>query len=123
MLSQLARRAVSGFSFSTVAEGALRTWGRVREGERGPADPADAFTSGAWVGDNNVPTAEGFFRVGLLGKGDEVFKLVDSSLTPLLRGNAESSCTRHLEVSVSAFPHLKLTATAWPGGGGAGHPR
>ena len=50
---------MSGFSCSTVAEGALRTWGSVREGERGPADPADAFKSRARVGGNKVTTGEG----------------------------------------------------------------
>ena len=105
-------------------------WGSVREGERGPADPLGAFKSGARAGGDKVPTGEGFLPVGLLGKGDEVANLVESSLTgkrtelpSLLRRNAESSCTIDLGMSVSAFPYLKLTATAWPGGGGVGHPR
>ena len=75
------------------------------------------------------PTGEDFLPVDLLGKGDEVANVVDSSLTvkrverpPLLRANAESSRARYLGRSVSAFPHPKPTATAWPGGGGAGHP-
>ena len=104
-------------------------WGSVREGERGPADPLGAFKSGARAGGDKVPTGEGFLPVGLLGKGDEVADLVDSSLAgqrverpPLLRGNAESGFTQDLRVSVSAFPHLKPTTTVWPGGGGVGHP-
>ena len=91
----------------------------MREGERGPADPIDVFTSGVRVGGNKMATGEGFHPVGLLGKGDEVVDLVDAFLTgksaersPLVRGNTESSCTLHLGVSVSAFPHLKLTAAA-----------
>ena len=109
----LARRAVSGFFCSTVARGALRTWGSVREGERGPADPIDAIKSRAPVGGDKVPTGEGFLPIGLLGKGGEVANLVDPSLTgkrverpPQLR-NAESSCTQDLGVSESASPHLK----------------
>ena len=51
----MARRAVSGFSRSTVPEGALRTWVSVREGERGP-DPVDAFKSGPPVGGNKLST-------------------------------------------------------------------
>ena len=81
MESPLARRGVSGFSCSTVTEGALPTWGSVPESERGPADLVDAFNSGARVGGNKVPTGEVFLPVGLLGKGDEVANLVDSSLT------------------------------------------
>ena len=116
---------MSGFSCSTVAEGALRTWGSVREGERGPADPVDAFKSGARVSGNKVPTGEGFLSVGLLGKGHEVANLDMKKVErpPLLRGNAESCCTLDPGVSVSAFPHLKPTATAWPGGGGVGQHR
>ena len=98
------------------------------ESERGYADPVDAFESGARVGGNKVPAGEGCLPASLLGKGDEVANLVDSSFTgkrverpPLLRGNDESSCSLDLGVSVSAFPHLKPTATAWPGGGGVGH--
>ena len=60
---------MSGFSGSTVAGGALPTWGSVHEGEKGPADPVDAFKSGARVGGNKVPTGEGFLPVGLLGEG------------------------------------------------------
>jgi len=102
----------------------------VREDERGPADPVDVFKNGARVGGNKGSTGEGFRPVDLVGKGDEVANLVDSSLIgkrverpPLLRGNAESSFNRDLGVSVFAFPHLKPTATAWPGGVGGGHPR
>ena len=69
MESRLARRAVSGFSYFTVAEGALRTWVSVREGKRGPADPVNAFKSGPPVGGNKVLTGEGFLPVDLLGKG------------------------------------------------------
>ena len=100
--------------YTAVAEGALRTKGNVREDERGqgnaredesgPADPVDAFNRGARVG-NKVSTGEGLLPVDLLEKGDDVAYLVDSSLTgrvaklpPLLRENAESSCTRDLEI-------------------------
>ena len=129
MESLLARRAVSGFSCSTVAEGALRTWVSVCEGERGPADPVDAFKSGPPVGGTKLSTGGGFLPADLFGKGDEVANLV-GSLTgkrverpSLLRGNAESSFTLDLGASVSAFLHLKPTTTAWPGGGGVGYPR
>ena len=81
MESPLARRVVSGFFCSTVAEGALRTWGIVGEEERGPADTVDAFKSGARMDGNKVLTGEGFPPADLLGKGDEVANLVDSSLT------------------------------------------
>ena len=69
MESALHLRATSVFCCSTVAEDALRTWGSVREGERGPADLVDAFKSGARVGGDKVPTGEGFL-VGLMGKGE-----------------------------------------------------
>ena len=128
--SPLDRRVVSSFSYSTVCERTLRTWGGVSQGARGPEGPVDAFKSGARVGGNKVPAGESFLPVGLLGKGDEVPRLVDSSLTGirverplLLRGNAESSCTLDLGGPVSAFPHLEPTATAWPGGRGLRHPR
>ena len=78
------------------------------------------FKSRPPVGGNKLSTGEGFLPPGLLGKGDEVANLVGSFLTgkrverpPLLRGNAESSFTLGLGVSVSAFPHLKPTAIAW----------
>lgn len=94
----------------------------MRDDERASEDPADDLKNGARVGGNKVPTGEGFLPVDLLRKGDEVANLVDSSLTgkrveqpPLLRGNAESSTNRNLGISVSAFLHLKPTATAWPG--------
>ena len=119
MEAALYRRAVSDFSCSTVAEEALRTWGIVRKHERAAADPLDAFKSGARVGGIIVPIGEGYLPVDLLRKGDEVANLVDSSLTgkrverpSLLRGNAESSCTRDLGVAVSAFPHLTPITTA-----------
>jgi len=77
-----------------------------------------------------MPTGEGFFPVDLLGEVDKVANPVDSSLIgkrvelpPLKRGNAESSFNRDLGVSVPVFPHLKPTATTWPGGEGEGHPR
>ena len=103
----------------------------MRENERGPEDSVDDIKTGDRVGDNKVPTQEGFLPVHLLGKGDEVAGLVDSYLTgkrmersPIFLGNAESSFNRDLGVSVSAFPHLKLTTTAWlADGGGGGHPR
>ena len=102
----------------------------MREGETGPADPVDAFKSGPPVGGAKLSTDGGFLPADLLGKGDEVANFVGSSLTgkrveraPLLRGNAESNFTLDLGASVSAFPHLKPTATAWLGGGGVGHPR
>ena len=94
-------------------------YGRMGGFLRGPADPAHAFKSGAPVGGNKLSTEEGFLPVGLLGKGDGVANLVGSSLTgkrverpSLLRGNAESSCTRDLGVAVSAFPHLTPITTA-----------
>ena len=81
------------------------------------------------MGGNNVPAGEGFPPVGLLGKGEEEANLVGSSLAgkreewpPLLRGNAESSCTLDLGALLSAFPHLKQTTTERPGDE-AGHPR
>ena len=129
-MSPLARRTVSGFSCSTVAEGALCTWVSVREGERGPADPVYSFNSGPPVGGTKLSTGGGFLPEDLLGKGDEVANLVGSSSTGkrverplLLRGNAESSFTLDLGDSVSAFPDLKPTATTLPGGGRVGHPR
>ena len=81
MESPLARRAVSDFTCSTAAEGALRTWVSVREGKRGPADPVNAFKSGPPVGGNKLSTGEGFSPASLLGKGDEVANLVGSSST------------------------------------------
>ena len=81
MESPLARPAESGFCCSSAAERALRTWGIVREDERGPADPVDAFKSGARVGGCLVPTGDGFLPGDLLGKGDAAANLVDSSLT------------------------------------------
>ena len=126
----MARRAVTGFSSATGAEGALRTWSGVREDKRKPADPVDDVKNGAQGGGNKGSTEKGFRPVDLVGKGDEVATLVDSSLIgksleqlPLLRGNTESSFNRDLGVSMLAFPHLKPTVTAWPGGGGGGHPR
>ena len=77
----MARRAVSDLSGSTGAEGALRTWSGMREDKRGPGDPVDDFRNGARVGGNKVPTGEGFPPVDLVGKGDEVANLVDSSFT------------------------------------------
>ena len=82
------------------------------------------------MGGTKLSTGEGFLPAELLGKGGEVANLVGSSSTgkmverpPLLRENAESSFTLDLGASVSAFPHLKPTATAWPGDGGVEHPR
>ena len=72
-----------------------------------------------------MPTGEGFLPVNLVGKGDEISILVYSSLIrkrveppPFSRGNAESSFNRDLGVSVLAFPHVRPTATAWPGSEG-----
>ena len=116
------QRGLSPFCLTRAAIG-------VRGGERGPADSVGAFKSGSPVGGTKLSTGESFLPADLLGKGDEVANLVGSSLTgkrverpPLLRGNAESSFTLDLGASVSAFPNLKPTATAWPGGGGVGHP-
>ena len=53
----------------------------MREGERGLADPVDAFKSWGQVGGNKAPTGEGFLPVGLLRKGGEVTNLVGYSLT------------------------------------------
>ena len=103
----LARRAVSGFSCSTVVEGALRTWVSVRGGERRSPDPVDAFKSGPSVGGYILSTGEGLLPAGPVGKGDELANLVGSSLTgkrvelpPLLRGNAELSFTPDFGASV-----------------------
>lgn len=96
----------------------------MQEDEAGPVDPVDVFRNGARVGGNIVFTREGSFPLALLEKGDEVANLVDSSLMgkrierPLLsRENTGSSLSKDLGVLVLAFPHLKLTATSWPGGG------
>ena len=90
---------MSGFSCSTGAEPAPRTWGIVRKDEGGPGDQVEDFENGTRVGGDKVPNREGFFDVDLLGKVDEVANLVDSSLNenrverpPLLVGNDESSC-------------------------------
>ena len=76
---------------------------REDEDERGSADPADVFRSGARVGGNKNPTREGSFPLGHLEKGDEVANLVDSSLMgkriecPLQsRGNTRSSLAKNL---------------------------
>ena len=115
----LACREVSGFSWSTVAKGALRTWASVREGKRGPAESVYAFKSGLPVGSTKSSTGGGFLPADLLGKRDEVANLVGFSLAgkrvgkpSLLRANAESSFILDLGASVSAFPHLQPTATA-----------
>ena len=101
----------------------------MREDTRGLAEPVDDLKNGARVGGNKGSTGKGFRPVDLVGKGVEVANLVDSSLTgkrvgrpPILRRNAKLSLNRDLGVSVLAFPHLKPTATAWPGGEGGGHP-
>ena len=60
MESPLARRAVSDFSCSTGVEGALQTWGIVHEDEKGSADD---FNNGATVGDDKMPTRQGFLYV------------------------------------------------------------
>ena len=77
------------------------------------------------MGGNISPTRECSFPLGLLEKGDEVANLVDSYLMgkrtklPLLsRGNIGSGLTKYLGVLVLAFPHLKSTATSWPGRSG-----
>lgn len=100
----------------------------MREDERRSVDRIYGFKNGARVDYNKVPTGEGFLPVDLLGKVDEVANLIDSSMIekrverpPL--GNTESSFNRDLRVSVSTFPCLKPTATAWSGGGGGEHPR
>lgn len=76
------------------------------------------------------PTGGDFLPVVTLEKGNEVANLVDffdresGGVAPvILRGNAKSSFNRDLGVSVSAFPHLKQTATAWSGSEGGGYPR
>ena len=70
------------------------------------------------MGGNIGPTRRGSFALALLKKGNEVANLDDSSLLgkrikrPLLsRGNTGSSLAKDLGVLVSAFPHLKPTAT------------
>ena len=94
------------------------------EDEIGPADPVDAFKNGGQVGGIIVPTGEGFLAVELLGKVDDVANLVDPPLTgkrvwrtPLLRGNAESSCNRDFGVSVSASPQTDRHLMAGRGRG------
>ena len=52
----------------------------MREDERGPANPADEIENGAPVGGNKGPTGGGFRPVDLVGKGDQVANIVDSSL-------------------------------------------
>ena len=86
--------------------------------------------SGARVGGNIRPTREGSFAFALLGKGNEVANLDDSSLVgkwiehPLLsRGNTGSSLAKDLGVLELAFPHLKLTATTWSERGEGEHVR
>ena len=78
--------------------------------------------SGAPVGGYIGPTRTGSFPLALLEKGNEVANLDDSSLMrktierPLLsRGNTGWSLVKDLGVLVLAFPHLKPTATSWPG--------
>ena len=77
--------------------------------------------SGAQVGGNISPTREGYFPLALLEKGNEVANLNDSLMMgkierPLLsRGNTRSSLAKDLGVLVLTFPHLKATATSWPG--------
>ena len=78
-------------------ERCARTWSGVREDERGPADPLDDFKNGVRVGGNKGSPGEGFRPVDLVGNGDEIATLVDSSLIgerverpPLLRENDES---------------------------------
>ena len=73
-MSPLVRRAVSSFSCSTVAEEALRTWGSVYEGEKGPADPADAFKSGARVSGNTSAHRRGLPPCRSAGEGGRVAK-------------------------------------------------
>ena len=51
-------------------------WGSVREDEKGSAGPVDAFKSGVRAGSKKLPIGEGFLRVELLGKGNEVVNLV-----------------------------------------------
>ena len=94
----------------------------MREDGAGPANPVGVFMSGARVGGNISPTREAYFPLALLEKGDEVANLVDSSLMgkrierPLLsRRNTGSSLAKDRSVLVLAFPHLKPTATSWPG--------
>ena len=99
MESPLAQRAVNGRcqgSAVPAAKGVLRTWTGVGVEERGPTDPIDDFRNGARVGGNKVSTGKGFLPVDLVGKGDEVANLAESSLIgkrverlPFLRGNAD----------------------------------
>ena len=77
--------------------------------EEGPADSASVFGSEARVGGNQSLTREVSFPLGLLEKGDEVAKLVDSSMMgkrierPLLsRGNTGSSLAKDLGVLMLA---------------------
>ena len=127
---QLARRAVSGFSCSTGAEGALGTWNGVREDERRPADPVDDFRNGARAGGSKVSTGEDFLPVDLLvaGKGDEVASPVDPFLDRK-NGGAATVIARKRQVELQprfrgfggGLPDLKPTSTSWSGGEGGGH--
>ena len=77
------------------------------------------FESGARVSSNKFLTRGGSFPFGLLEEGDEVAKLVGSSLMRktierplLLRGNTGSNLATKLGVFGLAFPHLKLNAAS-----------
>lgn len=104
------------------------TWGSVREDGGGPEDPTDDVENGSKMGDNEVPTRNGFSLADPLKNVDEVARIVDNFLTgkrverpPLLRGGVELSANGDLGVSVPAFPNLKPTATAWSEGGEERH--
>ena len=100
---------------------------KAKEGVQTGVDP---FESGTWVGGNKVLIGEGFLPVGLLGEEDEVANLCRLFLDRkkgraaiVMTRKRRLSCALDFGVSVSALPHLKPSATAWPGGGGIGHPR
>ena len=94
----------------------------MRKDGAGLADPVGVFMSGARVGGNIGPTRKDSFPLVLFEKGNEVANLDASSLMgkrierPLQsRGNTGSSIANDVGVLMLASPHLKLTATSWPG--------
>ena len=58
----------------------LRTWSGVREDERGSADPVDDLQNSDRVRGDKGSTGRGFRHVDLVGNGDGVANLVDTSL-------------------------------------------
>ena len=82
----------------------------------------DVFKSGARAGGNIFLARGDLFPLALFEEGNEVAKLVDSSLMgkrverPILsRGNTGSSLAKNLGVLGLAFPHLKPTTSSRSG--------